>query len=329
MKIRKAHLQRLEARGTLGPGGADAVWTGLSELLAEEPAFRAQHLLYYAGALLMLLPLTLFVSAGFLAVGDAGVAVLAALVGAATWVAAARLLSAGRRIAAGAFAVVSLATVPLAAWALLRLAGVDLSVGDEGYRDFHTRISATWLLLEAITLAASVVWLWRFRLPFLVMPVAIVLWYVGMDAAARFTDAGLPEVARGWSLGYGLALLAGAWLVDRRTRHTLWDHTFWLWLAGTTSFWCALSAGDGDEWAKLGYAAVNAAMLALSVVVGRRVLAVFGGLGLAGWLGHLSLKVFGDVAAFPLVTLVLGAAVVGLGLKWPAIEARFARRRAG
>lgn len=100
-------------------------------------------------------------------------------------------------------------------------------------------------------------------------------------------------------------------------------------LAGTTSFWCALSAGDGDEWAKLGYAAVNAAMLALSVVVGRRVLAVFGGLGLAGWLGHLSLKVFGDVAAFPLVTLVIGAAVAGLGLKWPAIEARFARRRAG
>lgn len=322
MKIRKAHLERAEQAGALAPGGATALWENLSLQLAEEPAFRAQHLLYYFGAMMMLLPFTIFVSLGILKIGVAGLLVVALLVGGATFLAAEKLLAMGLRIAAGTFSVVSLGMVPLAVHALLSLAGVEFP---KDYADFHRSIRAEYITIEVATLAASVYYLYRHRLPFLMLPVSVILWYLGMDLSTGIFGYAYGSTFRNWSLGYGLFLLAVAYAVERRTRHTLSDYSFWLWLFGTLTFWGALTSMDsGSEWGKAVYALINLGLVAGSVLVHRRVLAVAGAVGLTMYLGHLSMKVFRDAALFPLVTLVAGAAVVWVGLKWPAIEARLA-----
>lgn len=322
MKIRKEHLMRAEESAVLPPGTGERLWQNLSLQIAEEPAFKAQHLIYYFGAMLMLLPLTVMVASGFLSLGDAGLLLVALAIGASTFALASRLHKSGRRIAAGTFAVVSLGVLPLALFSFFRLIGIDFAaVPSAGYASFHRHISANYLLIEAMTLAAAVGYLWRFRLPFLMLPVAVALWYVGMDVSSRILGAGLMDTARHWSMFYGVLLMLGAYALERRTRHTLNDFSFWIWIFGAMSFWTALSCGNGDEWAKLGYAGINLAMVMVSVAVGRRVLAVFGALGLMGYLGHLSLSVFKAYALFPLVTLALGAGLVWVGVRWPRIEA--------
>lgn len=321
MKIRKEHLDQAEHNGALPPGGATALWEDLSQQLAEEPSFKFQHLLYYIGAMLMLLPLSLFVTPGILSLGNVGLVILALGIGGGTFLLAEKLLGMGRRIAAGTFSVASLAMVPLGAYSLLALLGVDLTAqGSETYEGFHDFISGKFVIIELITLAASAFYLYRQRLPFLMLPVTVIVWYLGMDLARLLIGTDY-SVIRGWSIGYGLFMLALAYAVDRRTRHTVSDYSFWLWVFGTLSFWTALSTmNSGSEAGKVGYAVINLGMIIASALVNRRVLVVFGAFGLLGYLGHLCYDVFKDSLLFPLVALLAGGLVVWLAIRWPRIE---------
>jgi hypothetical protein len=56
------------------------------------------------------------------------------------------------------------------------------------------------------------------------------------------------------------------------------------------------------------------------------VFAVFGGIGVAMYLGHLASKVFRDSMLFPLALSLIGLGVVGLGILWQKREEAIARR---
>ena len=62
----------------------------------------------------------------------------------------------------------------------------------------------------------------------------------------------------------------------------------------------------------------------MSVLLGRRVYAVFGTLGIAGYLGHLSYKVFRDSMMFPFALTLVGIAVIALGLLYHKKQAAVA-----
>jgi hypothetical protein len=54
------------------------------------------------------------------------------------------------------------------------------------------------------------------------------------------------------------------------------------------------------------------------------VFAVFGGLGIAGYLGQLSWSLFKDSLVFPFALSALGFAIIWLGVLWQRHEARWA-----
>jgi hypothetical protein len=147
-----------------------------------------------------------------------------------------------------------------------------------------------------------------------------------MDLASWVFDTSILSSSRVWSISYGATLMAGAYVAERRLKHVLDDYTFWIWLFGSFSFWAALSSSNsGSELDKMVYGLICAGLIVVSVIVRRRVLAVFGALGLIGYVGHLSMTVFREAAAFPAITLLMGAALVGLGLRWSTVEQWIAR----
>ncbi|MDP3109007.1 DUF2157 domain-containing protein, partial [Hydrogenophaga sp.] len=241
------------------------------------------------------------------------------------------------RTPAGVLATLAVCLVPLAVWALQSGLGFWPEGSHDSYRDYHRFIDWRWLTLELATLAAAVVMLRSFRLPFMVMPVAVTIWYLSMDVAHMLMQKeGFDwQFTRDVSLVFGLATCAIAVWVDLRTRastHPLnrQDFAFWLYLFGAIMFWCGLSLRDSDsEVNKFIYALINVGLVFLGAAIGRRVFTVLGAIGVASYLGYLSYRVFADSLLFPFALTLLGLGVVALGIWWQRREAAIHAKLAG
>lgn len=330
MKITHAMLEKAEARGIIDHDQRDALWHFLGTLQADTPSFRPAHILYYAGGLIAIGAMTLFMTLGWESFGGMGL-MLIALCYAAIAIGVTEWLCHDARLAipAGITATLAVVMVPLAVYGLQHLLGLwpEGLMGERAnsYRGYHQFIDWRWIFMEFATLAAGALALWRYRLPFIMMPLAVTLWYMSMDLvplllggepAAFFS----PEGKR-ITLGFGLAMLVVALWVDVRMRATR-DFAFWLYIFGVLTFWGALSSShSGDPVDRAIYCAINVAMIAVGAMLSRRIFAVCGGVGVAGYLGWLSWTVFHDSLTFPVVLTALGLTIIYAGYLWQRNEA--------
>lgn len=340
MTLPKSRLDEAAARGLLQPDQVEPLWAFLAEQAQvpapapastppapAQPAFRLTHILYYLGGLIAIGAMSLFMTLGWERFGGWGLLGIALAYGAGgLWLTEHLLRRQRLPIPAGITGAFVVVLVPLAIYGLQ--VGLGFWAEGRSYAEYHTRIDWRWLLMELGTLAAGAALLWRYRLPFMVMPIAVTLWYMGMDLAPFLLgEADLSwELRKFISLWFGLLMVLLAFWVDLRSRHSL-DYAFWLYLFGVLTFWGGLTLMNSDsEWGKLGYFAINLAMIGVGALLARRVFAVFGGLGAAGYLGHLAHSVFQDSLLFPFALTAIGLGVIGLGILWQRHEPRVTAR---
>jgi len=319
-------LDEAAAAGLISADQAGALWGFLSRREGETPTFKAAHVLYYLGGMIAIGAMTLFMTLGWERFGGGGLVLIATVyavlaLGLTEWL----LARPGLALPAGITATLAVVMVPLAVYGAQHLLGFWADgPGTSTYREYHTRIDWRWLVMEFATLAAAAVALWRYRLPFLVMPVAVTLWYMSMDLVP-FLFGGdaqdfFSEKGRTVSMTFGALMVALAFVVDLRSDRSK-DYAFWLYLFGVLTFWGGLSLMRSDsELGKLIYCGVNLAMIAAGAALSRRVFAVFGGLGVAGYLGYLSHTVFRDSMLFPVALTAIGLAVIAAGVWWQRHE---------
>jgi hypothetical protein len=169
--------------------------------------------------------------------------------------------------------------------------------------------------MEVATVLAAVLALRLVGSPFLVAPLAFVGWFASMDLSEVAFGVDASDHARAAvSAAVGMVMLAAAWLLDlRRLRaHAFWLHLFGL-MAIAGSF-CYLGVDLDSGWPWTAQGVLGAVGLMVAVVLQRRVYAVFGGLGVAAWLGWLSSEVFADTLLFPLAVVILGLSVTAFGI---------------
>jgi hypothetical protein len=222
----------------------------------------------------------------------------------------------GLRIPGGLLIAVAVSMVPLLVYSLQNMLGWWGGFDNPGsYRDFYAWIKGGWLMMEVATILAAVLAIRRYPFGFIAMLVAVALWFMSMDIAPWVL--GVEELSslgryRVWML-FGLVVIFIAWWVDLRQERA--DYAYWLHLAGIASFWAGLSFQNSDsELSKLVYCLMNVGLIGFSVFLSRRVYAVFGTMGVVGYLGHLAAKVFRDSMLFPFALTLLGLGVIGLGL---------------
>lgn len=342
MGVKREDLQAAADAGVLNPAEIDGLLAFLGEREALAPSqprarFSGTHVLYYLGGMLAISAASLFATLAVEVLGMGALLALSLAYGLVALKVALLLEKRGFGLPAGIFATLALALVPLAVYALQHVLGFWPEAGrDLNYRDFHRVIDWRWLLMELATLAAGVVMLWRLRYSFLTMPIAVTLWYMGMDIVPALVlqaggdtgwfDGAAWELRKRISLVFGMVMLLGAFFVDLRSRYSQ-DYAFWLYLFGLLTFWGALtSMGSGALAGKLFYLAINFVLVFAGAVLSRRVFAVFGSIGIAIVLGDLSWNLFKDSFAFVLVLTLFGFALIGLGLWWSKREAELGAR---
>ncbi|MDO8319546.1 DUF2157 domain-containing protein [Rhodoferax sp.] len=330
MELNRRLLKEAVGNGLLSELQADQLWRFLSERGQDTPSFRFTHVLYYLGGLIAIGAMSLFMNLGWERFGGWGLFFIAlAYAGVGLWLTEFFLNRSHLPIPAGIMATFVVVLTPLAVY------GLQAALGwwAEGkiYREYHTHIDWRWMFMEFATLASGAVMLWRYRLPFLVMPIAVTLWYMSMDLTPfLFGEADATwELRKFVSLWFGLLIALLAFWVDIRTRHEK-DFAFWLYLFGVIAFWGGLSMMSSDsELNKFVYLCINLVMIVVGALLSRRVFAVFGGLGSAGYLGHLAYDVFKDSMMFPFVLTIIGLVVIYLGIVWQRHEEEFSNRLRG
>jgi hypothetical protein len=321
MRYSDDDLRAAASAGVISSEQFTALTAFLAQRLPAEPAggprFDLVHLLWYAGALIVISAMGLFSTLAFAAMGG-GALTATALVYAVAFAWAGHHLWHGKGLhtPGGLCIAVAVAMMPLAVYGVQDAFGGWTEFGKpQSMRDFYVWIKGSFVFMELATIAAALIALVFFRFPFIVFVMAVALWFLSMDVVPWITGAALGnwEVSRKVSIWFGLGVVVAAVIVHLRQRTG--DFAFWLYLFGVLTFWGGITAtSDGTALDKAMYCALNVGFLGIAVLLGRRVFAVFGTIGIAIYLGDLAEKLFRDSLLFPFALSAIGIAIIGLGL---------------
>lgn len=307
-------LAKAVTAGVLQQGQDQALLAFLRQQPQPQASFQLAHVAFYFGALLIMGAMGWLLNEAWIRIGDSALLAISLACMATLTLFALMLQRRGQVIAAGVLAAVAVSIVPLAVFALERIFGWwPLDDTQSDYHQYYTQVQGGWLLMEAATVIAGLLMLRLIPFPFIVMPIAVALWFMSMDLSEWFHGEIFSwEQRRDVSLWFGLGLLLVFLLVDGRTRR---DYAFWGYLAGLMAFWGGLTLANSDsEVAKAMYCLINLVLMGLAILLRRPMFMVFGALGVAAYLGYLSHEVFAESLLFPVVLTLIGLGVIGLGL---------------
>lgn len=321
MHLKREQLSKAIEAGVITGDQADALWQFLGEEAADTPTFRPAHILYYLGGFVAIAALSVFVTLAWESWAGWPMLLLAVAF-MVLGIALAHFFLYSRKLAipGGIMVTFAVAVVPLAVYSLQHIMGLWASSYSSA--DFHRYIDWRWIYMELATLAACAVAFYRYRIPFLLFPASVVLWYLQMDLVPFvFNDLDSTwELRKLTSIFFGLGMTLLAFWIDVRSGRKK-DYAFWLYLFGVATFWCGLTLMRSDsELNKFLYFLINVAMLMIGTVLSRRVFAVFAAFGILGYLGYLAHNIFEDSLMFPIVVAAIGIGIIFLGMKWQQHE---------
>jgi hypothetical protein len=316
MKLTRKDLERAVETGIMSTEQSDRLWEALEQQQKDQPRFDLPHVAYYFGALIVIAAMGWFMTEAWETFGGGGILLISITYG-VCFIFAGRTLwhERGLKVPGGLLFTMAVSMTPLAIYGFERLTGLWPQADPGPYREFHMWIRGGWFLMEVGTIAAGLAALRYVHFPFLTAPVAFTLWYVSMDLTPLlFGPSGFLWNQRLWvSLWFGLGVLLVAYFIDRRTKE---DFAFWLYLFGLFAFWGGLSFMKSEsELNRFFYFLINLGLMAVSVVLRRRVFIVFGAAGVFGYIGYLAHRIFKDSLLFPFVLSLIGIAIIYLGIK--------------
>lgn len=320
MKITRQQLHDAAEKSIISTGQVEPLYQFLQNQVANHPRFNATQVLYYLGGLVAIAAMSLFMNLGWERFGGWGIFFIA-LFYAAVGVRLIRPLETrGLPIPASIMAVFVVAVTPLAVYGLQQ--ALEIWPETVEYRGYFRLIRWHWFYLELTTLLIGAIMIWRYRYPFLMMPIAVTLWFLAIDLASILVEFPDFEFRAFVSLYFGLLMTLLAFWVDIRSRYTV-DYAFWLYLFGAITFWCGLTLLEpGSEFSSFSYFLINLLMIFTGVLLTRRIFVVLGGIGVCGYLGYLAYDVFRDSWLFPVVLTLSGFLIICLGILWHKKEQR-------
>ena len=289
------------------------------------PRFDLTHVLWYVGALIIIGAMGLFTNDAFNRMGGWALmacglayAVVAGLAGHYLWT------KKSLRVPGGLLLAVAVSMVPMIIYGIQD--ALDLwrfAKGDPGeFHNFFPYIHGSWVYMELSTVLVAAATAYFYRFSFILLIAAVALWFFSMDMAIWFSRSPLGtydygaefNIRRLVSMIVGLIVIAAAWIMDVKSRSKA-DMAFWLHIAGAAAFWGGLTMSDGGtELQKFIYLLINIGLLGLSLFLNRRIYAVFGGMGIATYLGQLAFNTFKDMILFSFALSAIGLLIIFLGL---------------
>ncbi|HVI87896.1 MAG TPA: hypothetical protein VM659_06310 [Dongiaceae bacterium] len=328
--VSSTDLEAAVTAGILDARQAEALQAFLRNRLARSPQVTLQgspaklrfdltHLFWYAGALIVIGAMGLFSTLAFEQMGGKALTITAVVYAVFfIWLGDRLWHRPGLRTPGGLCIAVAVSMTPLAIYGVQAEFGLWPTPFDDPavYSSFSQWINSSWIYMTLGTILAGFLALRFYPFAFIIAVVTAALWCLFMDISPWMFHLGYLS----WDLrcqisaGFGLALLIAAWGVDLKA----WpagDIGFWLHLSGLAAFWGGLTLLDSDnDVSRALYCLLNVVLLLLSVFLMRRAYAVFGALGITGYLAMLADDTFRDSLLFPFTLSLIGIGLIALGI---------------
>jgi hypothetical protein len=292
------------------------LWSGNDE---HGSGFQISQLAYYTGALIVISAMGWLMNSTWDVFGGMGMFSIAILYACFFVLLGKRLWEReGLQIAGGLMIVMAVCMTPLAILGLERAMGWWPQSYPGHYLNEYEWVRGGWIWLELGTIASACLALRFFKFPFLTAPLFFSLYILSIDIIPFFWGAGDNWVNVRWmSLLFGLAMMIVAFFLDDYCHKNNYqeDYAFWGYLFGTIVFWMGLTLLDRNyEWSRMLYCFINIILLIWGVLLQRKILLVFGAIGVNGYIGHLAYRVFNHSAFFPFVLSFVGIGIIYIGI---------------
>ena len=321
MKVSRVILQQAVDLKIINSGQAEALFELIKNQPEQESAFNLTNVLYYFGGFLALGAMLMFMHLSWKTIGSWGIFSLSLFYIAIGLCLSEKFHKQSLMIPSGICAIFVIFLTPLAIYAFQF--GMGWWSGDTIDHDDHLFLLSKWLYqwnwfyIELGALAVAVILAERYRYAFMVIPIAVALWYIAVDMTTMLTG-GMPHFTLSAlvSLYFGLVFILLAFWVDLKSKSTI-DYAFWLYLIGVITFWGGMTAQETNtELLKFLYLCINLLMMGLGVILMRKEFDVFGAIGSSIYLGHLTSQVFQDSLLYPLALTIIGFLIIYLGTLW-------------
>lgn len=327
MKITKNDIIAASEKDIIRPEQAHELWSFLEQRAPQGARFNFIHILYYSGGMIAISAMSLFMTLGWEQFGGWGIFSICIVYAIFALFLVKQCRTRNLHIPAGICATFVVVLTPLALYGLQQALG--FWPDNTHYRDYHRYIKWHWIYLELGTLVVAAIMLYRFRYPFLTMPVAVTLWYASMDFAAMIAGNGHNFYDFRYraliTMYIGIAMILFALYVDFRSKSKK-DYAFWLYLFAVFAFWGGLtSQHSNNELSKFLYCCVNIGLIVIGAMLLRRVFVVFGAIGVCSYLGYLSFSVFKESFLFPIILSFMGFLIIYLGVLWQKNEEKISQ----
>jgi hypothetical protein len=309
IKISKSDLQTAAAQNGISADQTSNLWNMLSASRTQTSGML--QFIYYFGALLMIAAMTWFMSSVWDKFGGDKICLIALCYGTAFFASGYLLWrKKGLQIPGGLLITAAVFMVPLAIFGLEKYSGIWPADISSDYMSYQR----SWVFMEIGTILAGFLALRFVRFPFITAPIAGACWFLSTDITSfLFGESKFPfERNCGMSILFGLVLLLCSYILDRTSKK---DFAFWGYLFGTLSFWggfCLLTWNSEFNWFL--YFLINMGLLISSVFLERKVLMVFGTLGVFDFLRHLTYEIFKDSIVFPFALSFIGIIILCLAI---------------
>lgn len=291
-----------------------ALWKAFTERTAGTAKFDFVHLAYYAGAVLVILAMGLFLALNSEGIGAMGTFAVAAIYGAFFWVGALVLRDRDdMKVLSGLLASLAVCTVPVMVYSLQNAMHLWPERDSEVFTICYRYNAISWMVVNAFTVAAGLLALQYIRFPFMAAPILVATYNLAVDATSCIYGTELRALV---TILFGTMTLIVAYEIDlRRIQHR--DFAFWFYLFGSLALFCGLEQTfpyPHSGFAEFGCFIIFVGMIVLSVLLQRRTIMVFGALGIVIEIIRLSWDVFRDSNLFPIVLIILGLACLASGI---------------
>jgi hypothetical protein len=316
MKIIKKDLSDAVDNKIISHNQADDLWGYFESENLNTPLFNFTNLLYYFGGFLAIGAMTLFMNMGWHSFGGFGIFWISLFYFIMGIKVTDLLINRSLAIPAGITSAFCVAITPLAIFGLQ--IGFGLFPENKEYHDYYKYVEWRWIYMELGALLMGSILTYKYKLPFLLMPVAVTLWFLSMDLTDMImhsSDYNF-ELKQKITAVFGALMVLLAFTVDSKTKSEK-DFAYWLYIFGAITLAAGMTLMKSEsEISNLIYFCFNLLLMFIGISLVRGIFVIFGSLGSIYYIGHLSHRLFDDSALFPLILTITGGFIIYLGVLW-------------